>query len=184
MWFVDEGYRPVCGVVAIGMYMFHYRHWKDDALPLAILILGIVILGGYLLDRLWGLLGKATRTAGTDANPTTEQKAAAAAEAIKVAGKALQDAFQGVAGAIIGVSGILLGLLSVFGQHPLSLTLKVGVASLALTLILSLTLNFIVGLEVPQTKGILRLLGAYVNILIWTLSLGLLSLLMTLVTAK
>jgi hypothetical protein len=171
LWLGADGYRPVCGVASIAVYLLRFRYWADDSLPLAILLLGLVILASWGLDHLWGWLG----------NASGAQDEASEEAALAVAGKALKEGFQQVAGAIIAVAGILLGLLAAFDKGPLSLALKVGSAALALALLLALVLNFIVGLDVPGATGPVMFLGIYTNVLFWTLSLGLLCLLMALI---
>jgi hypothetical protein len=127
------------------------------ALALAVVILGFFIISHSLLDLLWRQL------------PTGQEAAA-----MHYTTKTYTRAFQGAATALITVPGVLLGLLAIFGKPPFPLALKVAAASLVISLVLSIVLLSYASLEVPLAKWPLLFLGVLTNLILWSLTLGLL----------
>lgn len=127
------------------------------ALGLAVLLLGVFIAVQFVLDLIWGSLD--TGTTGTRQQITA---------------KTYTQGFQQAATTLIGVPGVVLGLLAIFGKPPIPLALKVGAGSLVLSLAFSLMLLFFSSLGVPTAKWPLIFLGWLVNVIFWSLSLGLL----------
>jgi hypothetical protein len=138
------------------------------ALALAVLLLGIVILGQLFLDLIWGNLGS---------EKSTESRQ-------QVTAATYTKGFGQAASTLIGVPGVVLGLLAVFGKPPFPLGLKVGAASLVFSLVLSIMLLFFSSLGVPSDKGPLVFLGYIVNVIFWSLSLGLLCIVAVLILAN
>lgn len=130
---------------------------SQHALALAVLLLGVLIFVQFLLDLIWGNLD-------TGSNASRQE----------ITAKTYTEGFRQAAATLIGVPGVVLGLLAVFGKPPFPLGLKVGAVSLILSLFTSILLLFFSSLDVPSAKGPLVFLGYLVNIIFWSLALGLL----------
>jgi hypothetical protein len=130
---------------------------NQRALGLAVLLLAALVFLQFLLDMVWSTL---------DTGAGESQQV--------ISAKTYTAGFRQAAATLIGVPGVVLGLLVVFGKPPFPVALKVGAASLVLSLFLSVILLFLSSLEVPAAKRPLIFLGFLVNVIFWSLGLGLL----------
>jgi hypothetical protein len=115
---------------------------NQQALGLAVLLLGTLIFVQFLLDLIWAALA----TTGRDSwkNITT---------------KTYTEGFRQAATTFIGVPGVVLGLLAAFSKPPFSLALKVAASSLTFSLVASIIFLSITSLQIPVAKGALRFLN-------------------------
>jgi hypothetical protein len=130
---------------------------NDRALGLAVVLLAVLIFVQFLLDMVWS---------GFDSGKDSPRQL--------ITAQTYTAGFRQAAATLIGVPGVVLGLLAVFGKPPFPLALKVGAVALVLSLAISVMLLFFSSLEVPPEKGPLIFLGYLVNLIFWSLGLGLL----------
>ena len=79
------------------------------------------------------------------------------------------------ASAFVSTSGVILGLLAVFGDHPFSLTIKVGIAALVSDIMVGIVLvGLLLAGAAPDDQRAWNLIRYVFNVALWALSLGLL----------
>jgi hypothetical protein len=130
---------------------------NDRALGLAVVLLAVLIGIQLLLDMVWSAF---------DTGKGSPRQV--------ITAKTYTAGFRQAAATLIGVPGVVLGLLAVFGKPPFPLALRVGAVALVFSLSVSIILLFLSSLEVPAEKGPLIFLSYLVNLIFWSLGLGLL----------
>ena len=129
---------------------------NQQALGLAVLLLGVLIFVQFLLDLIWTALA----TTGRDSWQS-------------ITTKTYTEGFRQAATTFIGVPGVVLGLLVAFSKPPFSLVLKVAASSLTFSLVVSIMFLSIASLQVPAAKGALRFLNYMISAIFWSLAFGL-----------